>query len=126
MVTGLQKPPAGSEEGEEGEEKEMVPVGMRLLIWVGASRLAHSLTGEIVQPRAAPFPAPFHGALEGFQHPVLQGTGASPPRRSWATIFPLGLALYLKHVSMVTRKRASERGNISTTELKLLSSQKRR
>lgn len=36
VVTGLQKPPAGSREGEKGEE-EMVPVGKRLLIWAGAS-----------------------------------------------------------------------------------------
>lgn len=36
VVTGLQEPPAGSEEGEV-EEEEMVPVGRRLLIWTDAS-----------------------------------------------------------------------------------------
>lgn len=35
VVTGLQEPPAGSEEGEM--EEEMVPVGRRLLIWTDAS-----------------------------------------------------------------------------------------
>lgn len=48
MVTGLQKPPAGSEEGAE-EEEEMVPVGRRLLIWAGASPLTCS-QGRLCNP----------------------------------------------------------------------------
>lgn len=79
MVTGLQKPPAGSGEGE-GEEEEMVPVGMRLLIWAGA-RGSLPLTGEVVQPRQLRFRS-VSGALEGFQLSTQRCKGRGFPSKA--------------------------------------------
>jgi hypothetical protein len=99
VVTGLQKPPAGSEEGEEGEEEEeMVPVGMRLLIWAGASpfHTGDCATTEqlCLQLHFSRSPGEFSAPTAGRSSTSLKSSQA--PSAAGPTHIPTHLALYLK------------------------------
>lgn len=105
-VSGLEKPPAGSGEGEE--EEEMVPVGRRLLIQAGASAFH---TGECGTHRAAGLPGCSSHGPAGRSAPMWQGE-ALPSKTIHALpvpLFPPEFGLYLK-LMWSSGKMAREKG----------------
>lgn len=104
MLTGLQKPPAGSGRGRRGEGNG--PVGISLLIWAGASPFH---TGGCATSVAL-LPSYISWSPGGCSETTPGRRGSSPPSLSWflkhqeQPVFPLDPVLYWE------RKGEKEKG----------------